>query len=79
MSIDTEVFALTYVPEWIAWILILIQVPGWFSVYLWLELIMLTEFGVQLHPCFCLGYRKGPETDLDIQRHSDEESHLVAD
>jgi ATP-binding cassette subfamily A (ABC1) protein 3 len=75
-QVNFDIFALLYVPEWVAWFLLILQVPFWFSIYLWLEEIMPSEYGTQRHPCFCLGCGKDKE---QMQRRSDEEAHLVAD
>jgi ABC-type glutathione transport system ATPase component len=45
---------LGYVWQPVCWVLIFVVVPLWFFIYLYLDAVLPSEYGINLHPCFCL-------------------------
>ena len=52
-----------WVPAWLPWILLLINIPLWLYIFRYLEVVMPSEFGVRKHPCFCLKKRKSNQNE----------------
>lgn len=51
---DLGLFDLAYVDERLAWTMLLLSVPLWFTAYLYLDAVVPSEYGINKHPCFCL-------------------------
>ena len=46
--------------------MLLISVPLWFCIYLYLDQVVPSEYGINRHPCFCLmRQRRDEEYQLD--------------
>ena len=48
--------------DWIStpvcWVAIMLAVPMWLAIYIYLDQVMPNTYGVQKHPCFCLKRRR---------------------
>jgi hypothetical protein len=62
---DVQIFDLNYVNEPVCWVLIFLVIPLWFYFYLYLDAVLPSEYGINMHPCFCLMRNRGNELHED--------------
>ena len=55
--IKQEVFNMEF-----AWTMLILNLPLWIFIYLYLDAIMPSEYGISKHPCFC--FKKNPRPKL---------------
>jgi ABC-type siderophore export system fused ATPase/permease subunit len=67
---SVQVFDLNYVNSSACWAFVVAAVPIWFCLFLYLDAVMPSEYGINLHPCFCLQKRSETyeaDDDADLE------------
>jgi hypothetical protein len=67
---DIQIFDLYYVNTNFAWLFLLVSIPLWFLIYMYLDAVVPSEYGINKHPCFCC--RR--EEKVEVYDNSDMES-----
>jgi hypothetical protein len=50
----------------VCWILLILGTAIWFAIYLYLDQVVKSEYGISKHPLFCLRNRRGGEAETRI-------------
>lgn len=58
---------------WVVWVILIGGLPVWYYIWLYLDAVMPSDYGVQKHPCFCC-MRAGDHREI---LPDDEESALL--
>ena len=69
---DLQIFDLEYVEESFAWCALVVSIPLWFGLYLYLDTVVPNEYGVNKGPCFCLAACRRSEA-IKFEGTTDEE------
>jgi hypothetical protein len=56
------------------WAFLILNIPFWYMIYLYLDQVMPNDYGIQKHPCFCFkSLRKKKKHEYRIRKSNDEQ------
>ena len=68
VSDQFNVFDTSNINEGVVWFVLVASIPFWFCMYLYLDQVIPSEYGITKHPCFCCRKKKDTaQTQLDGQ------------
>jgi hypothetical protein len=67
----------SFVPKYVPWISLVLAIPAWFFIYLYLDSVMPNTYGISKHPLFCFrNKKKNPSNFVESQDISNSEDPI---
>lgn len=54
------------------WLFLILSTPAWLMIYMYLDMVMPSNYGVNRHPCFCCMRSEETREEL-LEKHADQE------
>lgn len=74
-----SIFSNMFINHYFSWAALLVGIVFWFFLYIYLDSILPSEYGITRHPLFCLRKKQAVVDDVYSPRADIESSHLGAE